>query len=255
MGETAALSRVADPRELRAIRLGGPAADGSAGSRIQLRWRWPPEAGSTRLAARQGSPPSGPDDPEAIIATVAQDAYDRLGSWTLNLPRAGLDESSDLEIHAEPGTSNGPLPLRSDRWYITAYSVAEKDGQTLLSPGLEPTATTIVPGPHPEITVSYTLRRSWFPGRGWSVTMHTEPSAAAVPPMVLVANDRAIPLSADDGQVVARFPASHDGSTHPFRAPMNLARCGVRAFLDPTVEPSSLAPIRLRHPEAGPTRA
>ena len=207
------------------------------------------------LAARQGSPPSGPDDPETIVATVARDAYDRHGSWTVSLPRTGLDESSDLEIQPEPRTPNGPFPLRSDRWYITAYSVAETDGQTLVSPGLEPTATTIAPGPHPEITVTYTLKRPWLPGRGWSVTMHTEPPGSAVPPMVLVANERAIPLSANDGQIVARLPASQDGSTHPIRAPINLARCGVRAFLDPTVEPSSLVPIRLRHPEAGPTRA
>ena len=255
VGEAATLSRVADPRELRAIRLGGAAAEGSTGSRIQLRWRWTADAGSTRLAARQGSPPRGPNDPEAIFVTVAKDAYDRQGSWILNLPRAGLDGSSDFEITPEPGAPNGPFPLHSDRWYITAYSVTEKDGLTLVSPGLEPTATTIAPGPHPEITVTYALKRPWFPGRGWSVVMRTEPRGSTVPPMVLVANDRAIPLSAEDGEVVARLPAGQDGASHPIRTTLNLARYGVRAFLDPMVEPSSLVPIRLRHPEAGPTRA
>jgi hypothetical protein len=73
--------------------------------------------------------------------------------------------------------------------------------------------------------------------------------------MVLVANERAIPLSADDGEVVARLPACHDGASHPIRTKLNLSRRGVRAFPDPTLEPGSLSPVRLRHPEAGPTRA
>jgi hypothetical protein len=72
--------------------------------------------------------------------------------------------------------------------------------------------------------------------------------------MVLVANVRAIPVSADDGQVVARLPACNDGSIHPIRIPLKLSRWGIRAFLDPTLEPASLPPIRLRHPEGGLTR-
>ena len=80
------------------------------------------------------------------------------------------------------------------------------------------------------------------------------PSGAAVPRMVLVANERAVPLSAEDGEIVARLPAGQDGATHAIRTPLNLSRIGVRAFLDPTIDPGSLPPIRLRHPETGLAR-
>src|SRR5271166_5275413 len=81
-----------------------------------------------------------------------------------------------------------------------------------------------------------------------------EPSGAAVPRLVLVANERAVPLSAEDGEIVARLPAGQDGATHAIRTPLNLSRIGVRAFLDPTIDPGSLPPIRLRHPETGLAR-
>ena len=82
----------------------------------------------------------------------------------------------------------------------------------------------------------------------------TEPSGAAFPRLVLVANERAVPLSAEDGQIVAQLPAGRDGATHAIRTPLNLSRVGVRAFLDPTLDPASLPPIRLRHPETGLAR-
>ena len=123
-----------------------------------------------------------------------------------------------------------------------AFSLAEIDGISLVSPGLEPSATTAVPGPHPQITVSYTLKRPWLPARPWMLTLRTEPAGAAVPRMVLVANERAVPLSADDGEIVARLPAGQDGATHAIRTPLNLSRISVRAFLDPTIDPASLPP-------------
>jgi hypothetical protein len=73
--------------------------------------------------------------------------------------------------------------------------------------------------------------------------------------MVLVANLRAIPLSSEDGEVIARLPAGRDGDSHPVRTTFPLARSGVRAFVDPHVDPGSVPPIRLRHPEDGATRA
>jgi hypothetical protein len=255
VGHSAALGLLADPSELRASRLGGPGTNGSMASRIQLRWRWPVEATSTRLVARQGCPPGGPADPQAIVIDIARENYDRLGFWNLFLPRSGIDEPSDPEAPPCGAFPEGVFPLSRGRWYITAYSIVLVDGAPLLSPGLEPTATTAVPGPHPEVTVTYSMRRPWIPGRHWAVTVHTEPPGAAVPPMVLVANARAIPLSADDGEMVARLPASRDGTTHPFQTMLHLSRYGVRAFLDPTLEPGAWPPIRLRHPEAGPTRA
>lgn len=67
VGHPAALSRVADPSELRATRTGGPGEEASTASRILLRWRWAPEATATRLVARQGSPARGSSDPDAIV--------------------------------------------------------------------------------------------------------------------------------------------------------------------------------------------
>ncbi len=40
--------------------------------------------------------------------------------------------------------------------------------------------------------------------------------------MVLVANERAVPLAAEDGEIVARLPAGQDGATHAIRTPLNL---------------------------------
>ena len=86
----------------------------------------------------------------------------------------------------------------------------ELDGSTAISPGLEPSAATVLPGPNPEVTVSYLLKRPWLPGLPWSVTFQTEPPSSAVPAMVMVAHPRTIPLSVDDGQIVAHFPSSRD---------------------------------------------
>ena len=254
LGHPAALSRVADPSELRATRTGGPDEEASTASRILLRWRWAPEATATRLLARQGSHPRGSSDPDAIVTTVARADYERLGSWTLDLPRTAFAEPSNFELQPANVPANGPFSLRSDHWYVSAFSLAEIDGASLVSPGLEPSATTAVPGPHPQITVSYSLKRPWLPARPWVLTPRTEPSGAAVPRMVLVANERAVPLSAEDGEIVARLPAGQDGATHAIRTPLNLSRIGVRAFLDPTIDPGSLPPIRLRHPETGLAR-
>lgn len=185
---------------------------------------------------------------------VARADYERLGSWTLDLPRTAFAEPSNSELQPANVPANGPFSLRSDHWYVSAFSLAEIDVASLVSPGLEPSATTAVPGPHPQITVSYSLKRPWLPARPWVLTLRTEPSGAAVPRMVLVANERAVPLSAEDGEIVARLPAGQDGATHAIRTPLNLSRIGVRAFLDPTIDPGSLPPIRLRHPETGLAR-
>ena len=122
-------------------------------------------------------------------------------------------------------------------------------------PGLEPTAATVLPGPNPEVTVSYVLKRPWFPGFPWSVTFRTDPPGAPVPPMVLVAHPRAVPLSVDDGQIVAHFPAGRDGARLP--DPYVCQISPSMAFASsptPTSNRSLIVPIRLRHPETGATR-
>ncbi|WP_165229130.1 hypothetical protein [Aquisphaera insulae] len=265
LGGTAVASQVAEPSDLRATRSGTPSVNGSAGVRVSLRWIWPPSATGTRLAARWGAPPDGPDDPRSIATTVLREDYDRHGSWSLSLPATGPRTPASRPDDRADGGVNGHAtgavaaavavhpPL--DRWYITAYTVLDQGGELAFSAGHEPSATTTVPGPHPEITIRYALKRPWLPGRPWSLTLSTEPPGEPIPPMVLVANLRAIPLSTEDGEVIARFPAGRDGASHPIRTAFPLGRSGVRAFIDPLADPASIPPIRLRHPEDGATRA
>jgi len=255
VGHGAALSRVPDPSDLRATRGGGGLGSGSSGIRVTLRWQWAAEASATLVVARQGAPPLGTSDPAAITETVSFADYDRLGSWTLSLP---LTRPRDAQVNAparlgsEPG--NLPTPPDAGPWHIRVYSLAVLDGVRSISPGLEPTAATVLPGPNPEVTVSYVLKRPRFPGFPWSVTFQTDPPGTPVPAMVLVAHPRAVPLSVDDGQIVARFPAGPAATRYPVRTAVNLAKHGVRAFPDPQIEPALIVPVRLQHPENGATR-
>jgi hypothetical protein len=224
VGAGAMYSRVPDPSDLRAVRAG------NAG-RVHLRWRWSPQGAQALAVCKAGSYPTGPDDPEARRQEVAEAEYSRQGFATLSLP-------------PDP---RGP-------WHVRVFSMATLAGERVVSPGLEPSARTIVPGPLPEVTVSYSLRRPRFPGRPWSVTFRTEPAGAAIPPMALVAHPRTVPLSVHDGEVVEQFPAARDGATFNVRAGLNLLEHRVRVFPDPYAEPDGLPPIRLRHPEAEGTR-
>lgn len=224
VGQAAAYSCVPDPTDLRATRVGN-------GQRIHLRWRWGPQGPQSLVVARAGTPPTGPDDPDAVRTTVHEGEYSRLGHYTLTLP---------------PG-EEGP-------WHVRVYSVAHQAGETVVSPGLEPSARTTLPGPHPEVTVSYALRRPGFPGRPWQLTFRTEPAGAEIPPTALVAHPRTVPLSVDDGEIVQQFPAARDGSTFSIQPRLDLSRHRARVFADPHAHPDRLAPIRLRHPENGATR-
>ena len=116
-----------------ATRAGGGLGSGPSGIRVTLRWQWAAEASATLVVARQGSPPLGPSDPAAITETVSFADYDRLGLWTLNLPTTA---SPDAGL-----------------WHIRVYSTAALDGVRSISPGLDPTAATVLPGPNPEVTV------------------------------------------------------------------------------------------------------
>jgi hypothetical protein len=257
IGHAAALGRVADASELRATRTGSGLGAGPGGARVTLRWRWAAEASATLVVARQGAPPLGPNDPETVKATVYRAEYDRQDCWTLNLalsrPINNVDSSprpsSTMPVSASDSSTTDVGP-----WHIRVYSVIDLDGSRSISPGLEPSAATILPGPNPEVTVSYVLKRPWLPGFPWSVAFQTEPPSSVVPPMVLVAHQRAVPLSVDDGQIIAHFPAGCDGAHFRVRTPLNLSRYGTRVFADPNVEPDALIPIRLRHPESGTTR-
>jgi len=223
VGHPARYSCVADPSDLRAVRAGG--------GRVHLRWRWNPQGSGSRVVARAGSPPRGADDPGGIAAGVSDEEYSRLGYFAMTLP------------------TDRPGP-----WHLAVFSVATVQGEEVVSPGLDPSARTVVPGPNPEITVSYALRRPGFPGRPWSVTFRTEPAGASIPPTALVAHPRTVPLSPDDGEIVARFPAAIDGQTFPIPTKADLNRHRARVFADPASDPDGLPPIRLRHPETGVAR-
>jgi hypothetical protein len=223
VGHSAVFSSVSDPSELRATRAGG--------GQIQLRWRWSPQGRQSVVVARQGAPPTGPEDPSAFVETVQEADYIRQGRHTLRLPSAD-----------------------GSPWHIAVYALSTVDGQPVTSPGSEPTARTVVPGPNPEVTVAYTIRRARLGRRRWSVAFHTEPPGSLIPPTVLVTHPRTVPLSSDDGTIVTGFPAAHDGESFPVPPGVNLALNRARIFADPRVDPDGLPPIRLRHPEADATR-
>ena len=225
VGHSTAYSCLPDPSDLRAHRV--------RNGRVHLRWRWCPQATESLIVAKAGAPPHGPRDPDAIVTPVHEGDYHRHGYYALDLP----------------APSNG-----ASAWHVTVYSVGSTDGETLVSPGLEPTARTLVPGPHPEVTVFYSFQRGRFPTRGWSVQFRTEPAGATIPPLVLVTHPRTVPLAADDGSIVAHFPAAADGVTVALDGRIDLGQQRARIFPDPHVEPDMLTPIRLRHPQTATAR-
>jgi hypothetical protein len=250
-GQGVTLSRVPDPSDLSANRSGGGLGSALPGTRVTLRWRWPAEAGAGLVVARHGSPPQGPSDPAAVTATVSRPEYDRQDCFTLSLPLSGSQTPPGPSQSAPPSE---PPVSQGGPWHIRVYSIAELDGVRTISPGLEPSAALTLSMPRQEVTVSYVVKRPWFAGLPWSLTFRTDPPGRSLPPMVLVAHPRTVPLSVDDGHIVHRFPAAHDGAHIRVRIPWNLSQHGARVFLDPTVEPDALAPIRLHHPESSTTR-
>ena len=222
VGHAAAHSRVTDPSDLRA---------GRAGRNVYLKWKWSPHGDQSLVVFKQGSPPTGPDDPEAHLETVNEAGYNQLGRHTLTLP-----------------------PGDSALWHVAVYALVTVDAQPVTSPGRDSSARTVVPGPNPEVTLIYQFRKTRIIGRAWTVHMRTEPAGSEVPPTVLVTHPRTVPLSADDGAIIASFPAARDGSSFPFPKGINPRRINARVFPDPRSEPDRLAPIRLRHPESDTTR-
>ncbi len=231
LGHPARYSCVADPSDLRAVRAGGA----GPGGRVNLRWRWSPQGVESRVVALQGRPPTSADDPAALAFRVFDDEYSRLGSFAITLPTP-----------AEPGATTPG----AGSWHLAVFAVAMVGGEEVVSPGLDPSARTVLPGPNPEVTVAYTWRRPGLVGRNWSLTFHTDPTGAPIPPTALVTHPRTVPLSADDGAIVARFPASTDGATFTVAPIPDLARGRARIFADPTADPAGLPPIRFRHPDA-----
>jgi hypothetical protein len=224
VGRGTVYSCVPDPADLRAVRVGSH-------GKAHLRWRWSPQGGQSLVLAKAGSYALRSDDSAALRFLVKETEYSRAGFYALSLPPS----------------PDGP-------WHLSVYSVAMVGGENVTSPGLETTARTVLPGPHPEVTVSYSLRAPRFPGRPWMLTFRTEPSGASIPATALIAHPRTVPLTVDDGEVIDEFPVSRDGATFRIRTKVNLATHRARVFVDPRSDPTGQSPIRLRHPETGGTR-
>ncbi len=224
VGRSAAYSHVCDPSDLRAVR------SGKAG-KVLLRWRWSPRGGKARIVYRQGSFPVQWDDPQALSSTVDELEFSRLGYYPLMLP-----------------------PDQPGPWHVAVYTVVTVEGREIVSPGLDPSSRTIVPGPLSDVSVSYTLRPPSLFLRTWTVQFRTEPPGATIPPTVLVAHPRTVPLSADDGETVAVFPAASDGEQFSIRTNLDTGTHRMRIFTDPHATLENMPPIRLRHPEAEGTR-
>ena len=222
VGHAAAHSWVTDPSDLRA---------GRAGRNVYLKWRWSSHGNQSLVVFKQGSPPTGPDDPAAHRETVYEADYTRLARHALTLP-----------------------PGDSAPWHVAVYAIVIVNAQPVTSPGSDPSARTVVPGPNPEVTLIYQFRKRRITGRAWTIHMLTEPAGSEIPPTVLVTHPRTVPLSADDGTIIASFPAARDGASFPFPERINPRRINARVFPDPRSEPDRFAPIRLRHPESDTTR-
>jgi hypothetical protein len=254
VGHGVAQCRVGDPSELRATRASSGLGTTPGSIRVMLQWRWAANSTSALVVARQAAPPQGPSDPRAITAIVSRAEYDRHDCFGFGLPSVDPQSADSTASGRTDGGASRQAPSPAcGPWYIKVYSVIDQDGVRALSPGLEPTAATTLPGPHPEVTVSYSLTRPWLPGLPWSLTFRTDPPGKVLPPMVVVSHPRAVPVSVDDGQIATRLPAVRDGARFLIRG-VNLSRHGVRVFLDPNVEPDAVSPIRFRHPETGSTR-
>lgn len=225
VGRAVAFSQLPDPSNLRAVRVGNS-------GKVRLRWRWSPQGGQALIVCKSGSPPISPDDPGASRFPIVEVDYGRLGYSQIDLPPTDV-----------------PAP-----YHLTVYSVSEVDGRRLVSPGLDPTARTVVGGPLPEIILSYAIRKPRIPGRSWLLSVHTEPTKAPIPPLVLVSHPRTVPLSADDGDVVARFPPGRGGDHFRFTPESRVSETRLRLFVDPNSPADELPPIRLRHPEIERTR-
>ena len=153
--------------------------------------------GYALIVARQGSPPERTRGPVGNHGA---------GPTRRVRTPAGLDARSCRR--SDPGGGGRTVTCRASTKAAVACprSMALPSGtvSASFSPGLETTAATILPAPNPEVTVSYPLQRPWLPGTPWSLTFRTEPAGATTPPLVVVAHPRAVPLSVDDGEIVAR---------------------------------------------------
>lgn len=212
---------IPDPTELRAERAGTT-------SRINLRWNWPAGTDACLVVAVPSGREPRPEEPCAHSEVVTRTDYDRAGQWVLD--PAGSDEGRRIRV----------------------YSVTIVDRTRVLSPGTEPTAAAQITAKN-EIAVTYRLKKPWLPRKRWTLEFRTDPPGATIPPTLLVANPRAVPLSVDDGELVARFMTAVDGSRLVIESDFDLARGRSRLFTDPSLA-NGHPPVRLVSTDSAETR-
>ena len=255
VGQGSVLSRVPDPSELRAPAPAAgwarpPAASGSRSDGDGTRKPWPrwsspdrvrlPRDRAIRSRPRRTSPAR-----ITTARTAGRSAYRRPHS-AASAPRPGgatgrpPSRSRPTAAHGTSGFTASPSGTASAR---------SRRAWSRRRPRSCPALTRKSP-------CRYHLKRPLLPipGLPWSLTFRTEPAGSVLPAMVVVAHPRTVPLSVDDGEIVARLPAVRNGARFSIRTPFNLAGHGVRVFPDPGVEPDAQIPIRFRHPETGSTR-
>ena len=230
VGRTASLMSLPDCTKLRASRV-------ARGRQIAVMWQWPDGASATVLAMRAGSPPNGPNDPLARVSRVARSDDNAEGSHVFDLP---------------PGVP-GP-------WHLAAFAVHEVDGAEAIAPATHPSARAKFTGYSSEVEFRYDLRAPGWIGRivplfgWWTVRFRAEPPGAEIPPTVVVAHARSIPWSAEDGEIVARLPATQDGARLHFRPTKRLGSHRLRVFVDPRADLAGGPPVLVRHPDVEPAR-
>ena len=195
---------------------------------VLLTWRWPSEPTHARclVLARTGRPASGPWENDCRSILVDRTTYDRAGAFRLTLP------------------PRADLP-----WYVSVFSQCELGGETWTSAGRNPSAQCAVPQPGQEALVYYAVKPGGV-ARPWTLTVRTEPAGATVGPLLLVAQPRILPLTPQDGLVIARFPQAHDGDTLKLDPATRLQGRKLRLFADPEARTAGAhARIRLIVPE------
>ncbi|MGH4014935.1 MAG: hypothetical protein ACRDSL_13645 [Pseudonocardiaceae bacterium] len=163
-------SRLPVITDLRAERLG---------AQVRLTWRWPPRAVEVRVSAKEGGPPTGPDDPGATSWRVTHAKYERVGCHA-----------------AVPG---------GDCWFsvcVTAFT----EGVRVFGP----TATVRMSAPlQARYEITRVGRLRYRNHRRLSVTS----ASGQLPAVRVVARVKLPPLEPGDGVEVACFPAPGTGAT------------------------------------------
>lgn len=147
----------------------------ASGNSIVLTWQWPSGVTAVRLCHRLDCFPTGPQDPKANATEIARVAYERQQPWTLPV------------AEAKPH-------------YLAIYAKAP-DGVTW-SAGV---TRMVWFGHQPRIDYRVRIRRNWWRQiRAIELELRSKTLTEARD-LVLVIGRGHLPLSVDDGEIIARY--------------------------------------------------